>query len=229
MSENNQNDVRTSEATSANIQNEAVSAENLEVTKKPEIEEKAKREYTAIERVAWIIASEIAKLAHPKAEKEVRETLNQILLVLFSINKLGEYEQGVRAKDGVFYRFEEYIIPSTFQAFVTGAKVVVADVGTAVDFLDRSKYNHQVEILSPGEMAAKFKWLGSKIRKPVTLVSLSRPKVMLLAEATPFAVRGGRVTDRAQKSIVYLTTKFDSEQNVDIEEWARFKALELFE
>lgn len=229
MSQINLNDVNASEASSANTQNEAVSTDNLEVTKKSEDEGKAKREKTAIEKIAWIIASEVAKFAHPNAEKDVRMTLNQILLILFSINSLGEYEQGVRAKDGVFYRFDEYLIPSTFQSFVTGAKVVVADVGTAVDFLDRSKYKHEVDIMSPGEMAAAFKKLGSLIRKPVTLVSLSRPRVMLLAEATPYAVRSGRVTDRTQKSIIYLTMKFDDEQTVNFEEWARFKALDLFE
>jgi len=229
MSENNQNDVRTSEATSANIQNEAVSTENLEVTKNPEDEVKTKKNLTTVEKIAWIIASEVAKFAHPNSYKDVRDALNQILLTLLSINSLGEYEQGVRAKDGVYYRFNEYLIPSSFQSFVTGAKVVVADVGTAVDFLDRSKYPNKVDVLSPGQMASKFKWLGSMLRKPVTLVSLSRPGEMLLAEAAPFAVRGGRVADRAQKSIVYLTTKFDDEQTVAIEEWARFKALTLFE
>lgn len=229
MSQINSNDVNTSEVSSTDIQNEAGSTESLEVTKNSDGEGKAKRELTAIERVARIIASDVAKFAAKGSDTEVRNTLNQILLILFSINSLGEYEQGVRAKDGVFYRFEEYVIPSTFQTFITGARVVVSDVGTAVDFLDRARYRSEVEILSPGEMASKFKMLGSKLRKPVNLVSLSRPRVMLLAEATPFAVRGGRVTDRAQKSIIYLTTKFDEEQNVSLEEWAHFKALELFE
>lgn len=184
-----------------------------------------------LEKVIDTIADELSLLAHPRDREDVKEKLLQILLTLFSINSLGEYARGLTAHDGNLYRFEEYQIHQTFQPFVLGSKVVVADVGTAIDFLDLSKYKFKTkyDVMTPGEMASKFKWLGSKLRKPVNLVQLSRPQVSLLAEVATFAVRGNKVVDRNQASIVFLKAKFDDEQTVSITEWARMKAISLFE
>jgi uncharacterized coiled-coil protein SlyX len=159
----------------------------------------------------------------------VSQVLGQILRTLFSINGLGEYELGIKAQDGVFYRFDEYQIPETFQAFVLGGKVVVSDVGTAVDFLARKEYQGlTANYLTPAEMMTSFKWLGSKLRVPISFKALSRPQVSLLAEVASFAVRSKKVADRNQASIVFLTNKFDEEQTTSIEEWAHIKAINLF-
>lgn len=228
---NNHDDVNTSEAISANIKNETVSMDSTTVDKKnSNSKTSSKKKGAIIDRIADIIADDLSKMAHPRNQEEVRNVLSQIIITLFSINGLGEYEQGMLAGDRVYYRFHEYQIPETFQSFVLGAKVVVIDSGTAVDFLNRKIYSthRDVRVMTPGEMAQAFKWLGSKLRKPVDLVALSRPRVSLLADMTAFAVKGEQVTDRNQKSIIFLTQHFDDEQTVNITEWAHTKALDLF-
>jgi hypothetical protein len=50
--------------------------------------------------------------------------------------------------------------------------------------------------------------------------ALKRDEVQLLAEAAPFAVVGGRVQSRSQETLIYLTSRFDEEANVTIEDWA---------
>jgi hypothetical protein len=228
---NNQNDVSTSEVTSTDIQNEAVSMSSTAVDKKNSNSKTSSQKKGAIiDRIADIMADDISRMAHPRDKEEVRNVLSDIIITLFSINGLSEYEQGVVAQDKVYYRFDEYKIPEAFQSFVLGAKVVINDVGTAKDFLNRDKYNNhrKVVVMTPGQMAQRFEWLGAKLRKPVTLVALSRPRVSLLADVTTFAVKGDLVTDREQKSIIFLTQTFDDQQTVGITEWAHEKALLLF-
>jgi uncharacterized coiled-coil protein SlyX len=215
----NQNVEQTEEITTNNQNGETVAADSA----------KPNRTASILDTIISIICSDVSKLAHPRDSKAVSQVLGQILRTLFSINGLGEYELGIKAQDGVFYRFDEYQIPETFQAFVLGGKVVVSDVGTAVDFLARKEYQGlTANYLTPAEMMTSFKWLGSKLRVPISFKALSRPQVSLLAEVASFAVRSKKVADRNQASIVFLTNKFDEEQTTSIEEWAHIKAINLF-
>jgi hypothetical protein len=202
------------EADNKKLRNSKADAENSASTK-------------SMSKVINIIADAVGDLVRANDRKEAVSKTQDILSTLMQINSLGEYELGLRV-GGELYRFSEYQVPTKLAALVVAAKVVVSDVNTAVDFLDRKKYAVDGVILNPSQFYASCKKLCVLLRVNPEFQALSRPSVELLSEATKYAVNGGKVCDLKQNRIYFLKQRFDSEQVVKIDEWAVMRAMELF-
>lgn len=177
-----------------------------------------------VEAIAYAVAS---TSRNERDERQVRELMTGVLNTLMSINALDEYAIGLKV-DGTLYRFNEYEVTEGLSRLVNGAKIVLRDVPSARDFADRSAYIVSGGILTPSEVKSNLVKLGRILRVNLSFVAVSRQFVELLTEAVQYACVGGTVAELRQPKIVFLSQKFDSEQDVKVTEWARMFGSNLF-
>jgi hypothetical protein len=126
------------------------------------------------------------------------------------------------------YRYDEYKCPPRLAKLLLGARVVVYDVPSAKDFLDRKAYAYSGTIGTPAEIATACKRLSTMLRANPEMQALSRPSLTLLSDAAPNAVTKKFVHNRDQEYLAFLTLAVDGEANVAIQEWISYTALNLF-
>lgn len=180
-----------------------------------------------IDEVVDTIAKGTALMANPNKVADVTRNMKSVLTTLFALNTLDEYQLGPIV-DGQRYRYDDYQAPEDLANLVIAKRVVAADNASAVDFLKKEMYKAEGRMLSPADFALAIREVRKALRSNVESKPISRPDLALLSEATIYAVNGGKVVDRTQKTIYFLTYKFDEEARVPIREWAKTFAVKLF-
>jgi hypothetical protein len=180
-----------------------------------------------IDEVVDTIAKGTAQAANPNKVADVTRNMKSVLTTLFALNTLDEYQLGPIV-DGQRYRYDDYQAPEDLANLVIAKRVVAADNASSVDFLKKDMYKAEGSVLSPADFALAIREIRKALRSNVESKPISRPDLALLSEATIYAVNGGKVVDRTQKTIYFLTYKFDEEARVPIREWAKTFAVKLF-
>lgn len=180
-------------------------------------------------RIMNVIIETVGSMVRSGDQKAVKAAMREILTTVFAMCSLGEYELGLRV-DGTLYRYDDYQVPAALRDLLVARKVVVRDVLTAKDFLDRSVYGRGLDtnlLLSPARFAVAWKKVCVGLRINPEAAVLSRKSVALLADVTKYAVTSGKVPEGDIPTVYFLTQKFDDEANYDLEEWARSFAIKL--
>jgi hypothetical protein len=174
------------------------------------------------------IANAVSQLGRSADRNNVKRDVTAILNLVFAVNSLGEYETGVRV-GGDLYRIDEYEAPAAVAKLVVGRRVLLRDVVSGKDFLDRDRFMVTTKKLpTPGEFKAAVKRVSMALRTNPTLQSLSRPDFKLLADEAAFAVNRGRVSANDLDHIIYLKGSFDEEQRYLLSDWILTSANSLF-
>lgn len=176
-----------------------------------------------------VIAKVVGEMTYNSRNSAMIESwMTDILCTICAINALPEHATGLRVGD-VHYLFSEYQLPARLGCLLTPAKVVLTDVPSAKDFLDRSQFNTSFgSVLTPDEMSQYLLSVASKSRLKWSYTSVSREKVGLLAGEIEFAVYANKVVSDKQKRIIYLTQKFDDQAQCDVNRWARQFAASIY-
>jgi hypothetical protein len=174
------------------------------------------------------IANAVSQLGRSADRNNVKRDVTAILNLVFAVNSLGEYETGVRV-GGDLYRIDEYVAPAAIAKLVVGRRVVLRDVVSSKDFLERERFVVTAKKLpTPGEFKAAVKRVSMSLRTNPTLQALSRPDFKLLADEAAFAVNRGRVSANDLDHIIYLKGSFDEEQRYLLSDWILNVADSLF-
>lgn len=176
--------------------------------------------------ISWI-ASTVAQLVRATDAKEVTQSVKRILVTIMHINAADEYVDDVRV-GGDRYLISEYVGTKGLADLLVGRACVLRECSSPRDFLDRKKFKPSGQPLTPSQFNLEVKKVCGKLRANPAVNPLSRPSRQLLSEAASFAVNGKKVADRNQRAILFLTTTFDDDTVVDLQEWARTIALSLF-
>lgn len=180
-----------------------------------------------IDEVIDTIAKGTALAANPNRVADVTRNMKAVLTTLFALNALDEFQLGP-VVDGQRYRYDDYAAPEDLANLVIAKRVVAADNSSAVDFLKKDMYKADGRILAPADFSLAIREIRKALRSNVESKPITRTDLALLSEATQYAVNGGKVVDRTQKTIYFLTYKFDEEARVPIREWAKTFAAKLF-
>jgi len=173
------------------------------------------------------MCEEIGQLVHYKKADETKENVRNVLATVCAMSSQDEFAVGIRVK-GEMWRFSDYTAPDGIGKLLAPKRVVVSDVSSARDFLDRGKFKAKGRVLNPSDFESAIRFVQKQLRVNSELKPLSRSDLTLLEAATKVAVRGGKVVNRTQDQILFLTTWFDDEARVNIRDWAKDKAAKLF-
>lgn len=180
-----------------------------------------------LDQVVDYIAKAVASLVSSKTQNDAKACVRDVLNTIFTMCSVEEYDLGLRV-DGELFRYSDYEAPARIADLLVAKKVVVRDVATAKDFLDRKKYIVSGKALSPADFKLKCKKVCGMLRVNPTFQTISRPEIALMSEAAQYASNGGKVADRTQKQLYFLTLKSDDEASIALGEWAKSIAVELF-
>lgn len=178
-----------------------------------------------------LISMYVGAMVRTGDAKSVSNSMSKILTTVFAMCALDEHEIGLRVR-GELYRFEEYRAPAALGSLLIARKVVLRDVITAIDFLNRSEYAKGLktsDLLTPSEFAIELKKVAVRLRKNFDDQPLSRPTVALMADASQYAVNGRKFPDSVRKGIYFLNQRFDQEAMTSIDTWASNFALTLID
>lgn len=183
---------------------------------------------TSMDKIIDCIAKGVCANCRPSDSDSVASMVKEVIGTVMRLNELQWNQTGLVVK-GELYRYEDYEAPSSLAKLLVAKRVVVAALPSAVDFLDRSRYQTNYGPLSPSDFSLKVRAISRKVRSNPTLVKLDRKSESLLAEASNLAINTGRVASRQQDTIYYLTAKFDDEARVNVLDWAIELGLRLFD
>lgn len=216
-----------------NQQANMVASESEKITNATENTENTKKttpKSSMIQSVINTLASGVADLVEKQqARKEVESKMVEVLGTVFGLCALDEYAVGIRVKD-TLYRYSDYVGPASFNELLAPKRVVLTDSPSAKNFLKTSVYGKvATKPVDPTTFLTDLKLIMKALRVNSNLVPLSRSDKQLLAEATKNACDSGKVEDRNNKTVLFLESKFDEEKQVDVLEWAKTRAITLFE
>lgn len=180
-----------------------------------------------IDQVIDVISDVVSKLVNPNQAGKVKSLVRDVLVTVFALCAADEYALGVRV-DGELYRYSDYSAPVGVAKLLVAKRVVVRDVSTAKDYLARDKFKAVGKVLTPSDFAVAIKQIQAALRVNSNSSPLSRPEEALLSEAAQYAVTGGKVADRSQTCIYFVSIISDDEARVAVKEWAKTVALSLF-
>lgn len=173
------------------------------------------------------MVDEIKDLVHHKKQDAVGERVRNVLATVCAMSRESEYSVGIRI-NGELWRFNEFQAPEGIVKLVAPKRVVVSDVGSARDFLDRGMFKAKGRLLNPSQFGEAIRFIQSNLHVNPNQVPVSRSDIMLLQDAAKYAVKGGKVADRTQDTIIFLTIWCDDEARITLRDWARDKAAKLF-
>lgn len=151
----------------------------------------------------------------------VKTGMRDILRTISTMSMQQETAIGI-VVGGILYRFSDYRATRTLANLVAPAKIVVTDVITAKDFLNRAAYEDKIgKVLDPASFELTLRNVCRMLRVNPSLAPIQRPECMLLSEATKYAVNGRKVVDSNQDRVLFLTQSFDSEADYSLEFWAK--------
>jgi hypothetical protein len=203
--------------------------ENQNVAKEPDPSSKSDgRKRGLIDSIIQTMADTVASLVSPNQQGKTRELVRNVLTTVYAMCAEDEYAIGI-VVDGELYRYSDYCSTSGLKELLIAKRVVVTDVPSARDFLVRDKYRASGKVLTPATFAQAVKQIQKGLRSTGNIDVLSRPDLALLSEAAKSAVNGGKVAERTQHAVYFLSLVCDDEARVDVKEWARTKALTLFD
>lgn len=183
---------------------------------------------TPMDRIIETMSKAVATLARSSKTVTVEAACKSVLVTIAAMNNVDEYAVGLRVA-GYMYRFNEYEAPAGVRELVNSSRVVLTDTMSAKNFYKRDAFKTTIgKVLSPGDFIASVRLICSNIRSNPTLSPVDKAKVELIADSNKYAVNSGRVEDRAQPRITYLTTAFDSDKDVPINDWIQTRAMTLF-
>jgi hypothetical protein len=203
-------DVEASEATGAEKKNNSEAETRMD---------------SIVKAMAEAVASTVI---NQRSGKSTCEDVKAVLNTVCVMNQADEFDVGIRVK-GQLYRFDEYLAPAGIAAMVRPAKVCVTDVPTSVDFKDRKAYAVSGRVLDPAEFRLACKNIAKNIRSNPNSQPISRSPIGLLADETRYVVVNKRVRERDQDAISFITMRVDDEADVSIFEWAKVRAITLFD
>lgn len=212
------------------IESEASAADNqnADVTVNANTDKGNGSKRSLIDQVIDIIADVISRLVNPNQQGKIKSLVRDVLVTVYALCAADEYALGVRV-DGELYRYGDYTAPAGVAKLLVAKRVVVRDVATAKDYLNRDKFRAVGKVLTPADFSLSVRQIQAALRINSNATPLSRPEEALLSEATQYAVNGGKVVDRTQKQIYFLSLISDDEARVDIKEWAKTVALNMFD
>lgn len=166
------------------------------------------------------IGDEMSKLAFRSSDASTVKGLSRdIFKTTCAVSLLDEFEEKLKVNGETVY-INEYRSPAKWNALIAPEKIVAADVQSARDFLNRKAYNGcEGKVLDPQQYANAWKQIAMKLRVNPDYQRIEKEKVMLISEATKYAVAGRKVVDAQQSRILFLNTSFDSEAQVNITRW----------
>lgn len=195
-----------------------------------EVEAKVESESTNksfMDQVVDVISDTVSRLVNPNQQGKVKSLVRDVLVTVYTMCAADEYALGVRV-DGELYRYNDYTAPEGIGKLLIAKRVVVRDVPSAKDYLSRGKFKVSGKVLTPADFAMAIRQILSALRLNSNCTPLSRPEEALLSEAAQYVVTGGKVADRSQKTIYFISLISDDEARVPIKEWAKSIALTLF-
>lgn len=183
---------------------------------------------TPMDRIIETMSKAVATLARSSKTTTVEAACKSVLVTIAAMNNVDEFTVGLQVS-GFMYRFNEYEAPAGVRELVNASRVVLTDTMSAKNFYKREAFKTTIaRALTPGEFIASVRLICSNIRTNPTLSPVDKARVELIADSNKYAVNSGRVEDRAQPRITYLTTAFDSDKAVPINDWIQTRAMTLF-
>jgi hypothetical protein len=173
-----------------------------------------------IDKIIAEMAKTFSSMVKSSDQKVVEKRIKDVLVTLFALSAQSEYSLGLRI-NGDAYRYSDYRIPTGLQDLVAPKRVVLTDVPTAIDFLKREMYLPSGNPLTPTEFQVAWAEVRSRLRLRDGGGDFSRSEVGTLQDLAKYAVNGGKVSDRHAKKLLFLNTKFDDEQAVGVQDWAK--------
>lgn len=180
-----------------------------------------------MDQVIDIISDTVSRLVNPNQQGKVKSLVRDVLVTVYTMCAADEYALGVRV-DGELYRYSDYTAPEGVAKLLVAKRVVVRDVPSAKDYLSRDKFKVSGKVLTPADFAMSIRQILSALRLNSNCQALSRPEEALLSEAAQYAVTGGKVADRSQKTVYFISLITDDEARVSVKEWSKTVALTLF-
>lgn len=177
---------------------------------------------TVADKIINMIVETLIGFVRDRDALTTRNSMRGLLATIMAINEADEFETALHI-DGERYFFEEYLMPGCMADLVVAKKVVVRDVGSAVDFLDRARYNTTYKPLTPSDFARALKQLGCNLRVNswLDVKKVDRASHALLVAAASLAVTDKKVESRSQSAIYFLNATFDKNADTSIDEWCK--------
>lgn len=214
------------ENTNLSNQNEVIATTENQNSAETKVESESTKK-SLMDQIIDVISDTVSRLVNPNQQGKVKSLVRDVLVTVYTMCAADEYALGVRV-DGELYRYNDYTAPEGVAKLLIAKRVVVRDVPSAKDYLSRDKFKVSGKVLTPADFAMATRQILSALRLNSNCTPLSRPEEALLSEAAQYAVTGGKVADRSQKTIYFISLVSDDEARVSIKEWAKSVALTLF-
>lgn len=186
---------------------------------------------TAMDKIVSDICNTAKLFAKTSSDADcISKYVNNILRTINEINMLDHTAIGLRVKD-YLYRFDEFETYSDFAKLVVPGRIVLSlEDDAPVDFKNGKAYAMSTgEILTPSEMKAQTLAIMSKLRNSKPLTTINRAYEDTILGVIDAVVVAGKVMSDKQESLMYLTTKFNSDPAASLTDWAQKLAATIAE